>query len=57
MAHHETSKMTPGPIAHPWRRYLRFSMRGLIVLVLVMGAGLGWFVRSARIQHECARST
>ena len=27
-------------------------MRGLIVLVLVVGTGLGWLVRSARIQRE-----
>jgi hypothetical protein len=40
------------PATHPWRRYLRFSMRGLIVLVLAIGAGLGWFARSARIQRE-----
>jgi len=36
----------------PWRRYLRLSVRGLIVLVLVIGFGLGWLVRSARLQHE-----
>ena len=33
------------PVARPWRRFLRFSVRGLIVLVLVIGAGLGWTVR------------
>jgi len=42
----------PKPVAHPWRRYLRFSVRGLIVLVLVTGVWLGWIVRSARIQRE-----
>ena len=31
--------------SRPWRRFLRFSVRGLIVLVLVIGAGLGWIVR------------
>ncbi len=41
-----------GPVSRPWRRFLRFSVRGLIVLVLVTGAGLGWVVRSARIQRE-----
>ena len=25
--------------SHPWRRFLRFSVRGMIVLVLVIG---GW---------------
>ncbi len=34
------------------RRWLRTSVRGLIVLVLVIGAGLGWIVRSAKIQRE-----
>jgi internalin A len=43
----------PGEAAlHPWRRLLRFSVRGLIFLVLVIGAGLGWIVRSARIQRD-----
>jgi hypothetical protein len=37
------------PVSHPWRRYVRFSVRGLIVLVLVVGFGLGWIVRIARI--------
>jgi internalin A len=41
-----------GPVSRPWRRSLRFSVRGLIVIVLVIGAGLGWLVRSARIQRE-----
>ena len=35
-------------ISRPWRRYLRFSVRGLIGLVLVIGLGLGWLVRSGR---------
>ena len=35
-----------------WRRFLRFSVRGLIVLVIVVGVWLGWIVRSARIQRE-----
>jgi Leucine-rich repeat (LRR) protein len=39
-------------VSHPWRRYLRFSVRGLIVLVLLIGAGLAWLVRSARIQRD-----
>jgi hypothetical protein len=34
-----------------WRRYARFSVRGLIVLVLLVGGGLGWMVRSARDQR------
>jgi hypothetical protein len=31
---------------------LRFSVRGLIVLVLLVGGWLGWIVRNARIQRE-----
>ena len=40
------------PVRRPWRRFLRLSVRGLIVLVLVIGVWLGWVVRSARIQRE-----
>ena len=32
-------------VSHPWRRFLRFSVRGMIVLVLVVGGWLGWLVR------------
>jgi hypothetical protein len=39
-------------ISHSRRKYLRFSVRGLIVLVLVIGTWLGWIVRSAHIQRE-----
>jgi hypothetical protein len=31
---------------------VRFSIRGLIVLVLLIGAGLGWLVRSAYVQRD-----
>jgi internalin A len=34
------------------RRFLRFSVRGTISLVLIIGAGLGWLVRSAHIQRD-----
>ncbi len=44
--------MPAEPVSRPWRRFLRLSVRGLIVLVLVIGAWLGWLVRSARIQRE-----
>jgi hypothetical protein len=33
-------------------RYVRFSIRGLIILVLVIGCGFGWIVRMARIQRD-----
>ena len=29
-------------VSRPWRRFLRFSVRGMIVLVLVIGGWLGW---------------
>ena len=43
------------PVSRPWQRYLRFSVRGMIVVVLVSGGGLGWFAhlaRQARIQRN-----
>ncbi len=40
------------PTSRPWRRFLRFSVRGMIVVMLVVGGWLGWIVRSARIQRE-----
>ncbi len=39
-------------VSRPWRGYLRFSVRGLIVVVLVIGVWLGCVVRPARIQRE-----
>jgi hypothetical protein len=41
-----------GSTVRPRRRYLRLSVRALIVLVLVIGGGLGWFVHSVRIQRD-----
>src|SRR5690242_4393102 len=35
-----------------WRRWLRISVRGLIVLVLTIGAGLGWMVHRAHVQRN-----
>jgi hypothetical protein len=37
---------------HPGRRFRRLSVRGLIVLVMVIGGGTGWYIRSARLQRE-----
>ena len=34
------------------RNPLRLSVRGLVVLVLVIGAGLGWVVRQAHVQRD-----
>jgi internalin A len=52
----ESSSMPAEPDSHPWRSFLRFSVRGLLVLVLLVAAGLGWMVRSARIQREAVRA-
>ena len=40
------------PAARRWYHRLRLSIRGLIVVVLLIGGWLGWFARSARIQRE-----
>jgi hypothetical protein len=40
------------PVSRPWRRFLRLSVRGLIVIVLLTGGWFAWIVRSARIQHD-----
>src|SRR5262245_52516029 len=39
-------------VSRPWRRFLRFSVRGLIIFVIVFGAGLGWIVRQAHVQRD-----
>jgi hypothetical protein len=44
--------MPAGPVSLPRRRFLRFNVRELIVLVLVIGAALGWIVRSVHIQRD-----
>ena len=44
--------MATNPVASSWWRYLRISLRGLIVLVLVFGGGLGWFVNRAKVQLD-----
>ncbi len=40
------SAVTP----RPRRRWLRYSLRGLLMLMLVFGCGLGWVLREARQQ-------
>jgi internalin A len=40
------------PVSARPRRFLRFSVRGLIVLVLLIGGCLGWMARNARIQRD-----
>ncbi len=42
----------PKPAQRPWRKFPRFSVRGLIVVVLVIGAGLGLIVRQTHVQRD-----
>jgi Leucine Rich repeat len=42
----------PLPPARPWRRHLRFSLRALLLVILLLGLWLGWFVHTAKIQHD-----
>jgi hypothetical protein len=44
--------MLAEPVSPSWKRFLRFSVRGLIVFVIVLGAGLGWIVHQAHIQRD-----
>jgi hypothetical protein len=46
--------MSDGPTSRRLRKLLRVSMRTMIVLVLVVGGGMGWLVRGARIQRAAA---
>jgi hypothetical protein len=40
------------PRKRPWWRYLLFSVRGLIVVVLAVGGCLGWWLHLARVQRQ-----
>jgi Leucine Rich repeat len=40
------------PSPKTWRHLLRFSLRGLMIVVLVVGGGLGWIVHRAQVQHD-----
>ena len=44
--------MLQDPSPKSWRHRLRFSVRGLVILVLVVGAGLGWIVHGAHVQRD-----
>ena len=39
-------------VSRPWRRYQWFSVRGLTLVILVAGVGLGWVVRIAQVQRD-----
>jgi Leucine Rich repeat len=43
-------------IAHTRRRLPRLSVRALIVVVMVIGGGVGWFIRSVRIQRQAVEA-
>ena len=40
------------PRKRPWWRYLRHSVRGLMLVVLAVGACLGWWLHLARVQRQ-----
>ena len=44
--------MIAGLVSRGWGRYFRFKVRGLIVLVFVVGAGMGWAVHVRRVQRR-----
>jgi internalin A len=44
--------MSAETVTRPWLRLLRFSVRALLVIVLVIGVGLGWTVRQAQVQRD-----
>jgi internalin A len=44
--------MRDHPSPKSWRHRLRLSVRALMVLVLITGAGLGWVIHRARVQRE-----
>jgi hypothetical protein len=44
--------VNPKQLSRPWWNCLRFSLRAMIVFVLLIGCGLGWLVRSAHVQRD-----
>jgi hypothetical protein len=48
--------MNANSTKRPWWRHVLLSVRGLIVLVLILGGWLGWTVRSARVQREAVET-
>jgi hypothetical protein len=40
------------PVSRPWRRFLRVSVRGLIVLVLLTGGLAAWIMHKVRVQRD-----
>jgi hypothetical protein len=48
----DASEIVARPRSNAWWPWLRISVRGLIVSVLLVGGGLGWIVHQARIQRD-----
>jgi hypothetical protein len=46
------AEISAQPSLKAWRHWLRFSVRGLLGLVLVIGSGLGWIVHQAHVQRD-----
>lgn len=44
--------MPEEPSPKSWRYRLRFSVRALMIFVLILGGILGWIVYEAHVQHE-----
>ena len=40
----------------PWWGRLHLSVRSLMVSILIVGGGLGWFIRRATIQRDAVRA-
>ena len=51
-SHRGTDSQSVPPVVSMWRRLSRLSVRAILVLVLIVGAALGWFLRSAKIQRQ-----
>ena len=45
------SSTLAGQVSRPWRRFPRLSVRGLMVVVLVIGGWLGWFIHRVELQR------
>jgi hypothetical protein len=46
--------MSGGPVTRPWLRLLRFSVRSMVVVVIVIGVWLGIIVHQAHVQRDAA---
>ena len=44
--------MPSQPSSKSWRRRLRYSVRALMALVLVLGVGMGWVIHRAQVQRD-----